>query len=107
MTNGNGMALCQLQPLVRNLQSLDRDFAGLAIKRRAFPFARPTFAEVPTQGLAARFVEQDDGAAGALSLAVNDFLAPFPERFVFRPPALEHNVVVLHQSGELAHGALL
>src|SRR5262245_12931345 len=87
----------EIEPLVGDLHALDRDLARLAVERGALPLAGPPLAEVPAQGRLPRLVAKRDRPVRALSLAVEDLLAPVPELRVLRPAALEDDVGVLDE----------
>ena len=49
---------CEHEPLVSDLERLDRDLVVLGVERRALPLRRPALAELPRQRRLARLVEQ-------------------------------------------------
>src|SRR5437879_6559784 len=71
-------ALFQRDAFADDLQSLNGHFVCLRIEAGAFPLARPTFAEIPSQGFLPGLVLKDDRAGLALGLAIEHLLAPLP-----------------------------
>jgi hypothetical protein len=89
---------------MRDVEALDSHFVAGGVKTRTGPFGRPTFAEIPSDFLGARFVELNDRAVLALDLAVDGLLAPLPELGVVRDTPLERYSRVLRQTWKLADG---
>src|SRR6185436_16945108 len=75
----HGLLLLELQPLVSDLERLDRHFVAGGIEAGTGPLGRPCLAEVPAQPLLAGLVEQHDRAVSALHLADDRLLAPIPQ----------------------------
>src|SRR3954447_25833241 len=91
----------ELKTLVSDLERLDRDLVRLRVQRRPFPLCWPPAEEVPAQHGLASLVEKDDRPRTAVGLAVNDGLSPVPEREVAGQAALEDDVRVLREPGQL------
>src|SRR4051812_24930572 len=87
--------------LVRELERLDRQVAGLGFEVGSGPLRDPRVEEVPAHLLLARAVAQHDRTMLALEAAVGGVLVPLPQLPVIRDAALEHEVRVLRLTGEL------
>jgi hypothetical protein len=83
------MTLLRLrQPLMRNLQRLNRNIVRRRVKAWSDPLCRPAFHETPAAFLLAAFIRQDYGAVLALSLGRSCPVMPNPQVEITRsaPP---------------------
>src|SRR5215218_7848500 len=99
--------LATAEPLVRDLQLLDREVAAGGVEARAAPAGRPALPEVPPELLLPGVVEQDDGAVAPRDLAPGHLFPPLPQLGVVGDPPAERDVGIADQPGQLPRRQLL
>src|SRR5690606_38988289 len=94
---------CADHPFMRDRQLFDDDLVGTGVQIRALPVGGPAVLEVPAGGLGAHRVvdHQRAVAAGAVDVAIEDNLAPLPERLGGVQAALQGDVSPLRGAGDL------